>query len=65
MQSHLLNITTSELLSASDVEFNFNNIMYRQIDSIAIGSTLGPAMANFSDDYCDNKLLDFAKPITL
>ena len=29
-----------------DVEFSFNNQMYRQIDGVAMGSPLGPVLAN-------------------
>ena len=28
------------------VEFSFNNVMYRQIDGVAMGSPLGPVLAN-------------------
>ena len=30
----------------SGVEFNFNDIMYKQTDKVAMGSLLGPALAN-------------------
>jgi len=33
-------------LATSSVEFSFNNNMYRQIDCVAMGSPLGPALAN-------------------
>ena len=33
-------------LATSSVEFSFNNNMHRQINSIAMGSLLGPALAN-------------------
>ena len=32
--------------TTTSVEFSFNNIMYRQIDGIAMGSPLGPALAD-------------------
>ena len=31
--------------ATTSVEFNFNNIMYRQVDGISMGSVLGPTMA--------------------
>ena len=37
---HLINFATSS------VEFSFNNIMYRQIDGMVMGSSLGPTLAN-------------------
>ena len=36
----LMNIATTP------AEFSFNNVMYRQIDDAALGSPLGPALAN-------------------
>ena len=32
--------------ATSSIEFSFNNIMHRQIDGIAMGSPLGPSLAN-------------------
>ena len=32
--------------TCTSVEFSFNNIMYRQIDEVAMGSLLGPALAS-------------------
>ena len=32
--------------ATTDVEFSFNDIMYRQIDGVAMGPPLGPALAN-------------------
>lgn len=34
------------MFTTSSVEFSFNNIMYRQIDGVAMGSPLGPSLAN-------------------
>ena len=42
-----------ELMQAatSSVEFSFNNIMHRQIDDVAMGSPLGPSLANIFVGY--------------
>ena len=34
------------LISTRGVEFSFNNWMYKQLDGVAMGSSLGPALAN-------------------
>ena len=47
---HLMNFATSS------VEFSFNNIMYRQIDGIAMGSSLGPKVANMFVGFCEANL---------
>ena len=33
-------------IAMQGVEFSFNNQMYKQLDGVAIGSPLGPALAN-------------------
>ena len=38
------------------VEFSFNDIKHRQIDRVAMGSTLGPAFANIFVGYYESKL---------
>ena len=38
--------------ATSSVEFSFNNIMHRQIDVIAMGSPLGPSLANIFCFFC-------------
>ena len=46
------------------VEFSFNNIMYRQIDGVSMGSPLGPALANIVVGYYESKLFnEISKPI--
>ena len=42
--------------ASSSVEFSFNNIMYRQIDGVAIGSSLGPTLANIFAGFCKANL---------
>ena len=37
--------------ATSSVEFSFNNIMHRQIDGVAMGSPLGPSLANIFVGY--------------
>ena len=44
-------------LATEEVEFSFNNILYRQIDGIAMGSPLGPTLANIFMGYLEYKVL--------
>ena len=46
----LMNIATTS------AEFSFNNVMYKQIDGVAMGSPLGPALANSFFSYYEHKL---------
>ena len=48
-------------LATSSVEFSFNNNMHRQIDGVAMGSPLGPGLANIFVGYQEAKLLNIAK----
>ena len=54
----LMNIATTS------VEFSFNNKMYKQIDGVAMGSPLGPALANIFVGYLEEKLfIDNNQPL--
>ncbi|VDP50727.1 unnamed protein product [Schistosoma margrebowiei] len=45
------------LMCTSDVQFQFNNTIYRQIDGVAMGSPLGPILADIFMGYLENMLL--------
>lgn len=40
------------------IEFSFNDIMYKQIDGVAMGSLLGPALANIFVGYHEGNISD-------
>ena len=49
--------------ATSTVEFSFDNTIYRQIDGVAMGSSLGPALANIFVGYYEKKLFsEISKP---
>ena len=41
------------------VEFSFNNEMYQQKDGVAMGSPLGPALANIFVGFHEERLFDY------
>ena len=50
--------------ATSSVEFSFNNIMHRQIDGVAMGSPLGPSLANIFVGYYEALLFKrVSKPL--
>ena len=51
--------------ATSGVEFSFNDIMYKQTDGVAMGSPLGPALANIFVGFYEEKLFSKkSKPTT-
>ena len=44
--------------ATTSVEFSFNNIMYRQIDGVAMGSPFGFALTNIFVGYYELKLFN-------
>ena len=44
------------LKCTQDVQFSFNNRMYRQIDGVTMGSPLGPIVASIFLGYCESRI---------
>ena len=44
------------LKATTEVEFSFNGTLYKQVDSVAMGSPLGPVLANIFVGHCESKL---------
>ena len=42
--------------ATTEVEFSFDGMMYRQVDGVAMGSPLGPVLANIFMGYCEAKV---------
>ena len=46
----------------SGVEFSFDDVMYRQTDGVAMGSPLGPVLADVFVGWCESRIPDEAWP---
>ena len=46
------------LIATRGVEFSFNNQIYKQLDGVAMGSPLGPALANILVGFHESRLFD-------
>ena len=46
------------LIATRGVELSFNNQMYKQLDGVAMGSPLGPALANIFVGFQESRLFD-------
>ena len=50
--------------ATSGVKFSFNDIMYKQTDGVAMGSPLGPALANIFVGFYEKLFSQKSKPST-
>ena len=46
------------LIATREVEFSFNNQMYKQLHDVAMGSSLGPSLANIFVGFHESRLFD-------
>ena len=46
------------LLVTTGVELSFSDIMYREVDGVAMGSPLGPVLANVFVGYCESLIAE-------
>ena len=46
------------LIATRGFEFSFNNQMYKQLDGVAMGSPLGPALANIFVGFHESRLFN-------
>ena len=51
------------LMVTSGVEFSFDDTMYRQTDGVAMGSPLGPVLANIFVGSCESQIPDESWPL--
>ena len=52
----------SMVTTPSGVEFSVDDVMYRQIDKVGMGSPLGPVLANIFAGFCESHILDVEYP---
>ena len=49
--------------ATTEVEFSFDGVMYRQMDGMAMGSPLGPVLANIFMGFCEANIPDECWPL--
>ena len=55
-------LKTLLLKATTQVDFSFGEVMYRQVDGVAMGSPLGPVLANIFMGYCESKVPEDSWP---